>query len=160
MMERRHKKNLVLALDILEKNKDRIKKEEFKMSYFFAKNTSFGFTPTPFYNKNSCGTISCACGHIIRNAEDDLIPTVGDFSYKGNLSMDNWGERVFGPDFWWDWQHFGYLFSGSWKDYDNTLEGVIDRMESYILNGYKPLKDWEQKREDAKKNKEVEGSNS
>lgn len=95
---------------------------------------------TLFINKDNCGTIGCAIGWcpLIEGLEPIDSDYVANY-YRGieHLDFEKYCKRVFGiREFSKVWK---YLFDSNWKDIDNSIEGLIKRMDK-VINGYRPLK--------------------
>ena len=123
-------KNLIIARDGLLG----VDPEMFDMESFRKKTK---YEVVPFYDKDNCGTIGCAIGWC--PFIDGLEHIESDRYYydETKLNFDTYTRRVFGiKELSRVWE---YLFSSSWKDTDNSIEGLIKRMTK-VINGYRPLK--------------------
>lgn len=136
-----HRNNLHTALDIL-KGLD-IEEANFNMRHWYSDPVTTRQQELFIAeNAEKCNTAACACGWIVLKAVGHLIPTRKE---KTNHQFDwvAYITRVFGmPVIGADSVSFLFLFDSAWSRYDNTLKGVIKRIELFIRNDYKPPSDF------------------
>lgn len=123
---------LKILKDWLENNKESIK---FDMRYYRKRPTGNYLYPCNFYSKTNCGTVGCLLGHapLIEGLEpdEDLFKKV-NFDEDKFLSWKEYSLRVFNIKDQTRIWHF--LFSSYWFEFNNTVEGAIDRLNFVINN--------------------------
>lgn len=73
---------------------------------------------------NVCGTSACAVGHG---------PTIPGLEAYPTETWTTYTTRVFGVGRFDD--AFGYMFGARWSSIDNSVEGAIERIETYLASG-------------------------
>jgi len=123
--------NLKKLRNYLEKH---VTQDKFDMESFRRKNLDEN-TVCDFTTKNKCGTIGCALGWapFVKGLEPEPVEFYpGGFFGIPTLDFYQYSQRLFntadGSDTW------SFLFCGEWKDYDNSVEGVVGRMDIIIKN--------------------------
>lgn len=96
--------------------------QKFDMDSFYENLT--GDTSLFVENINECGTSACAVGHG---------PTIKGLEAYRSETWREYTERVFGVTTF-D-ETFTYLFGSEWANRDNTIDGAIDRIETYLHSG-------------------------
>jgi len=123
--------NLKLLKQGLEDNFNRFEKH-FTMDFHRSKESEngYGLDAVEFKSKTDSGSHGCLLGLAPLLDIKELEPVESDYGYE-SLDFNSYCGRVFGieiiSDPIWD-----YLFGGYWVDYDNTLQGAINRLEKVI----------------------------
>ena len=126
-------KNLKLLRDHI---RDKVTDEQFDMHKY---RTDENRNIILFRSKDDCGTIGCALGWapFVKGLE----PIEEDF-YNGNLDFNIYSERIFPAIETDDYDDkyyiaWAFIFNAEWKDYDNTREGFVKRVNYLIKKGLK-----------------------
>lgn len=92
-----------------------------------------GFDMGDWYEKTTCGTVSCVLGHLPDALGDDVVMHGTSYKPAGYSSWEEYAIDILDIDP--DSKLGDWLFNGSWIYYDNTLKGAILRIEYVLENG-------------------------
>lgn len=105
-----------------------IPNEDFDISSF--SNESGSDTEAFREGFNPCGTVNCAVGWM-----PTIEPVVPEDWHLSQFDWDVYSIRVFTNGLGFEQNTFDFLFGGMWAEHDNTTEGVIRRIDDFILYG-------------------------
>ena len=135
-------KNLKLFRDGFQKLMDDgiVTQETFDMEYY--RSDEHGDSIVGFYSYENCGTVGCLMGWapFIKGFEPCLY--YDDPFQIMHLDFMSYVYKIFNFDLITNQEYshvYKFLFSSEWKDFDNTPEGALARLDVFLAGDFKYL---------------------